>query len=73
MEYAQLHEVVPLFVEENSPGGPISITFRDSAERYWIKNRGRIRLVWDEGDERRRSVKDRLDAFAKGQVDKLDT
>jgi hypothetical protein len=80
--FVESHEVLPphetlasqpLTVEEGSPGGPISITFWDASENYWLKDQGKLELLWEAGHtvKDHRSVKDRLDAWARGQMDKL--
>lgn len=57
-------------------GPPVSMVFRDSQGYTWQRERdGILQLVARPPSlsRRRRSIMDRLDAFAKGQVDDLDT
>jgi hypothetical protein len=69
-------EPFPVDLETNEIG-PVEVTFTDSQGYRWTRHfTGRIVLQgggWKLDRRRRRSVKDRLDAFAKGQVDDLDT
>jgi hypothetical protein len=53
---------------------PVEITFADAQGYKWRRDpTGKIHLLGEPPVMRRRSVKDRLDAFAKNQVDELDT
>jgi hypothetical protein len=52
----------------------VEIEFTDSAGHRWIRHpNGRLQLLSAPQPTRRRSVKDRLEAFTKGQLDALDT
>jgi hypothetical protein len=64
----------PLRVDQTSPG-PVSIIFRDSQGYMWQQERdGILQLIAAPPSfgKRRRSVKDRLDAWTQGQMDELD-
>jgi hypothetical protein len=63
-----------LRVEGGLARGRLGLAFTDTADRRWKRYPdGRLQLVSAPQPARQRSVKDRLDAFAKGQMDELDT
>jgi hypothetical protein len=60
--------------EAQTPAGLVRVEFTDSQGYRWRRGpRGDLELVDSPPATRRRSVKDRLDAFAKGQVEELDS
>jgi hypothetical protein len=60
--------------EAFTPAGLVRVEFTDSQGYRWRRGpRGDLELVDSPPATRRRSVKDRLDAFAKGQVEELDS